>query len=155
VTATVLVPFWIAHRYGAALRLGSGSTLVTQLAGICLLVLGLRFFVASLRRFAAEGAGTLAPWDPPRRIVVQGPYRYVRNPMISGVAMFLFGEAAVLLSWPLAIWAAVFVAVNAVYIPLVAEPQLARRFGESYREYCQHVPRVVPRLRPWVPHPKE
>jgi protein-S-isoprenylcysteine O-methyltransferase Ste14 len=83
--------------------------------------------------------------------VVRGPYRYVRNPMISGVILFLFGEACLLLSPPHLAWAGAFLALNLIYIPLVEEPQLARRFGESYRDYCRHVPRVIPRFRPWLP----
>jgi protein-S-isoprenylcysteine O-methyltransferase Ste14 len=149
-TVTVLVPVWIARRYAVAPGVGSGLVEgLVQLAGLALLALGFAFFAASLRRFAGEGEGTLAPWDPPQRLVVRGPYRYVRNPMISGVVLFLFGEALVLLSLPHAAWAAAFLALNSIYIPWVEEPQLARRFGESYREYCRHVPRVIPRLRPW------
>jgi protein-S-isoprenylcysteine O-methyltransferase Ste14 len=151
-SVTVLVPLWLAYRRGVALGLGAGpGALATQLAGAALLAVGLGFFAASLRRFASEGEGTLAPWDPPRRLVVRGPYRYVRNPMISGVVLVLFGEAALLLSRPHAAWAALFLAVNLVYIPLVEEPQLLGRFGESYREYARHVPRLLPRLRPWEP----
>ena len=112
---------------------------------------GLLLFGASLRRFATEGEGTLAPWDPPRRLVVRGPYRYVRNPMISGVVMVLFGEAALLLSPAHLDWALIFLGINALYIPLLEEPLLALRFGEAYREYCRHVPRLVPRWRPWEP----
>jgi protein-S-isoprenylcysteine O-methyltransferase Ste14 len=55
-------------------------------------------FASSLRRFAGEGESTLAPWDPPRRLVVTGPYRFVRNPMISGVIFLLLGEASVLVT---------------------------------------------------------
>jgi protein-S-isoprenylcysteine O-methyltransferase Ste14 len=151
-SVVVLVPLWIAERSGTQLRLGSGAApLALQLAGAALLVVGLGFFAASLRRFAGEGEGTLAPWDPPRRLVVRGPYRYVRNPMISGVVLTLFGEGALLLSTPHLVWAAIFLALNLVYIPLVEEPQLVRRFGESYRDYARHVPRVIPRLRPWSP----
>jgi len=147
---TIVVPLGIARRSGARLVLGPGpAALAVQLAGLALLAAGLCFFVASLRRFAGEGEGTLAPWDPPRRLVVRGPYRYVRNPMISGVALVLFGEAALLRSPAHLAWAALFLALDAVYIPLVEEPGLARRFGASYREYCAHVPRVIPRLRPW------
>jgi protein-S-isoprenylcysteine O-methyltransferase Ste14 len=149
-TVTIVVPLWIARRYGIAPALGADvGGLLVQLAGVVLLAAGSVFFAASLRRFSAEGEGTLAPWDPPRRLVVRGPYRYVRNPMISGIVLLLFGQAALLLSVPHAVWAAVFLALNLVYIPLVEEPQLARRFGEGYREYCRHVPRVLPRLRPW------
>ena len=112
---------------------------------------GLVLFVASLRRFAGEGQGTLAPWDPPRQLVVRGPYRFVRNPMISGVVLVLMGEAMLLVSRPHAIWALVFAGINLIYFPLVEEPGLRRRFGKSYEEYCRHVPRIIPRLRPWSP----
>jgi protein-S-isoprenylcysteine O-methyltransferase Ste14 len=71
--------------------------------------------------------------------------------MISGVILFLCGEAALLRSPAHAVWAAIFLALNLVYIPLVEEPQLRRRFGASYTEYCRHVPRVFPRPRPWQP----
>ena len=81
--------------------------------------------------------------------VVHGPYQFVRNPMISGVILFLFGEALVLLSPPHVAWAVCFLIPNLIYIPLVEEPQLERRFGDSYREYCRHVRRFIPRLRPW------
>jgi protein-S-isoprenylcysteine O-methyltransferase Ste14 len=147
---TVVVPFWLAGRFGTApAPSASLAGLALQLAGLALLAVGLAFFAASLRRFAGEGEGTLAPWDPPRRLVVRGPYRYVRNPMISGVVLVLFGEAALLLSPAHLAWAALFLGINALYIPLVEEPALARRFGTSYREYCACVPRVLPRLRPW------
>jgi protein-S-isoprenylcysteine O-methyltransferase Ste14 len=125
--------------------------MVVQACGIGLLAVGLVLFLASLRRFLDEGRGTLAPWDPPRGLVVQGPYRYVRNPMISGVVLTLFGEAAVLLSRPHLLWALVFLGINAVYIPLLEEPLLAERFGADYREYRRHVPRLLPRWRPWKP----
>jgi protein-S-isoprenylcysteine O-methyltransferase Ste14 len=146
----VAIPVWLARRSGVSLALE--HTLlprVAQVAGVGLLAVGLMLFVASLRRFATDGNGTLAPWDPPRGLVVRGPYRYVRNPMISGVIFVLFGEALLLGSRPHLMWALVFLAVNVVYIPLLEEPMLARRFGPSYEEYCRHVPRLIPRVRPW------
>ena len=149
-TVTVLVPRWIARANHVEPRLGqSAGELALQAAGVGVLAVGLLLFGSSLRRFATEGKGTLAPWDPPRRLVVRGPYRYVRNPMISGVIFVLVAEALLLLSRPHAIWALTFFGMNAVYIPLLEEPFLKDRFGESYREYCRHVPRVIPRLTPW------
>lgn len=151
-TVTVLVPSWIARRSGVELALaGSSLGWLAQAAGAGLLALGVVLFVGSLRRFATEGHGTLAPWDPPRVLVVRGPYRHVRNPMISGVVFVLFGEALVLLSAAHAAWAGVFLGINLVYIPLVEEPQLERRFGAAYLDYCRNVPRVLPRPRPWTP----
>jgi protein-S-isoprenylcysteine O-methyltransferase Ste14 len=105
--------------------------------------------------FAQTGEGTLAPWDPPRRLVVRGPYRHMRHPMISGVACILAGEAALLGSPPLAVWSGAFLALNAIYLPLVEEPRLVRRFGEDYERYRAHVPRWFPRLKPWEPDERE
>ncbi len=118
-------------------------------AALAALGLSLAFWTGSL--FARFGDGTAAPWDPPRRFVVRGPYRHVRNPMILGAISMLLAEAALFRSWPLAVWAAVFFVANAVYFPLSEEPGLARRFGEPYRTYTRHVRRWIPRLRPWTP----
>ena len=151
-TVAVVIPMWLARRDGLRLALGSNlGERVLQACGVGLLAIGVLLFLASLGRFMGEGRGTLAPWDPPRRLVVQGPYRYVRNPMISGVLFVVIGEALILLSIAHAIWAAFFLAVNIVYIRFVEEPQLARRFGPGYDVYRESVPRFVPRLSPWQP----
>ena len=152
-TMAVVIPVWLARRNDIRLDAGRNvPELGIQVIGLMLLCVGLLLFVASLRRFVVEGRGTLAPWDPPRRLVVQGPYRHVRNPMISGVMMVLFGESLLLRSPAHLLWAVTFFGINAVYIPLLEEPLLERRFGAAYREYCRHVPRLLPRLRPWARH---
>jgi protein-S-isoprenylcysteine O-methyltransferase Ste14 len=69
--------------------------------------------------------------------------------MISGVLIVLLGEALVLLSPSHFWWVLTFFAINAVYIPLLEEPLLQSRFGDSYTEYRRHVPRLIPRLTPW------
>jgi len=148
-TMTVVVPFWIARSYGVVVELGrSPGAVVLQCAGVLLLVPGIVLFLSSLRRFAGDGQGTLAPWDPPKRLVIRGPYRHVRNPMISGVAFVIAAESLLLTSVPHLVWALGFVGINLIYIPLVEEPQLARRFGDEYQEYCRRVPRLFPSLRP-------
>jgi protein-S-isoprenylcysteine O-methyltransferase Ste14 len=125
------------------LRLGS-------LAGVILFVWGLAFFAWCVILFARAGRGTLAPWDPTRRLVVAGPYRYVRNPMISGVMLMLLGEAAFWGSGAVGLWAASFLAINHLYFVLSEEAGLERRFGQEYRAYKAEVPRWIPRLRPWT-----
>ncbi len=148
----VLVPVWLARTNSISPMLATTSPhILGQIVGVLLLAWGLFLFASSLSRFAAYGEGTLAPWDPPRRLVIRGPYRYVRNPMISGVLCILFGEALLLLSQRHLIWALIFLGMNVLVIPLVEEPGLRRRFGDSYVEYCRHVPRLIPRLRPWEP----
>jgi protein-S-isoprenylcysteine O-methyltransferase Ste14 len=151
-SVAVLVPLWIARNNDTSPVIGTtGPQMLVQVIGLLLLAVGLILFSAALRNFVTEGEGTLAPWDPPRRLVVRGPYRYVRNPMISGVVFVLFGEALTLLSRPHFIWALIFLAVNSIYIPLLEETGLRHRFGDSYVNYCRHVPRLIPRFRPWEP----
>jgi protein-S-isoprenylcysteine O-methyltransferase Ste14 len=151
-TVAVLVPVWIARRNALVPAPGrSIGEIALQLIGVAVFVVGFLLFAASLRRFVTEGEGTLAPWDPPRRLVVRGPYRFVRNPMISGLIFVLFSEALILLSRPHAEWGATFLLINLIYIPLLEEPMMVARFGDDYREYCRHVGRILPRLRAWQP----
>jgi protein-S-isoprenylcysteine O-methyltransferase Ste14 len=113
--------------------------------GVLLLAAGIGMMAWTIGLFATVGRGTLAPWDPTQRLVVRGPYRRVRNPMISGVLGVLLGEAALLGSWELLGWAGVFFAVNNAYFRLVEEPGLRKRFGAEYEDYCRRVRRWVPR----------
>jgi protein-S-isoprenylcysteine O-methyltransferase Ste14 len=116
--------------------------------GAVVAALGLALIVQTVALFASVGKGTLAPWDPTERLVVRGPYRRVRNPMISGVLCVLLGEALAFGSVAVLVWFAIVFALNAVYFPLIEEPDLQRRFGADYEAYRAAVPRWLPRLRP-------
>jgi protein-S-isoprenylcysteine O-methyltransferase Ste14 len=129
----------------------AGFSWLGAVAGLPLVAAGLALMWRTIALFSRMGEGTLAPWDPTRKMVIAGPYRYVRNPMITGVTLVLLGEAAILGSLGILAWAGVFAAVNAVWMPLVEEPGLERRFGEEYDEYGRNVPRWVPRRTPWSP----
>jgi protein-S-isoprenylcysteine O-methyltransferase Ste14 len=113
--------------------------------GAALLAAGVGLIGWTVSLFAGVGRGTLAPWDPPSRLVVRGPYRRVRNPMISGVLAVLLGEAALFASLAVLAWCAIVFAVNAVWFLLVEEPGLRRRFGAEYEAYAARVPRWLPR----------
>ena len=80
---------------------------------------------------------------------MHGPYRHVRNPMITSVLLMLAGEAVFLRSWALAGWLSVFFLADAIYFPLVEEKALESRFGDQYGVYRANVRRWIPRLRPW------
>lgn len=150
VTVIIAVPGWILGRYGVPVALPTTAVgWLLVVAGLATLVAGLALAGASVTRFGREGRGTLAPWDPPRELVVRGVYAHVRNPMISGVVVVLLGESLMLRSVPHGIWAGTFALANAIYIPLIEEPMLRARFGDAYRVYCTHVPRLVPRRRAW------
>ena len=146
VTVTLVVPGLILWRNGAE---GGGWALV--LVGAVLVAAGVALVAWTATLFTRVGRGTIAPWDPTSRLVVLGPYRHVRNPMISGVLAILLGEAAIFASVPLLLWFAGVLAVNALYLPLVEEPGLRKRFGADYDAYRANVPRWLPRLSPWEP----
>ena len=142
---------WSTGAVSVGWGLPSGLALLPVLLGAGLIALGLALVTWTIVLFAVVGRGTLAPWDPTSALVVRGPYRHVRNPMITGVVVLLAGEATLLGSPALAAWCAAVLCANAVYMPLVEEPGLVRRFGEAYDVYRANVPRWVPRLRPWHP----
>ncbi len=94
----VVVPALLVWAYGAHFGwdLPAPASILLVIAGLCLLGVGLWLWLETIRLFVSVGKGTLAPWDPPRRFVVSGPYRRVRNPMISALGFVLLGEAALL-----------------------------------------------------------
>ena len=126
------------------------TRVVLPVFGGALLCLGLVLVVATIRLFVTVGQGTLAPWNPTQRLVVQGVYRHVRNPMIAGVFFVLLGEALLAASLSLFVWFILFIIGNAIYIPLAEEPGLVKRFGDDYLAYRRNVPRWIPRVTPWV-----
>ena len=152
VVALVVIPcILIAATDGIDIgwSLASPLDLLAILLGAILIVLGLALLVTTIRQFMRFGEGTLAPWDPTQKLVVQGIYRYVRNPMHSGVFLTLYGEGVLLGSVPIILFVTVVVVGHLFYIPLVEERGLERRFGDQYLTYKRHVPRWIPRLKPW------
>jgi len=151
--AAVVIPTLILLQTGldtfSLWRSVPATQFILPVLGCIFICLGLVLMVATIRLFVRVGKGTLAPWNPTQRLVVQGVYRHVRNPMISGVMFILLGEVLLSASLPLFIWFAIFVAVNVVYIPLAEEPGLVNRFGEDYLKYKRNVPRWIPRVKGW------
>jgi protein-S-isoprenylcysteine O-methyltransferase Ste14 len=153
-TVSVVVPAAILI-LGGGVDIGWGLNGVAAgppvLLGLALSATGLALWLWTVRLLARIGKGTLAPWDPTRRLVVEGPYAYVRNPIITGVIAVLLGEAALFGSPALLIWCAVFLATNWAFFVLSEEPGLVCRFGDEYRQYMLNVPRWIPRRTPWAP----
>ena len=105
------------------------------------LSLGLIVLALTVREFYVSGKGTLAPWAPPRTLVVTGLYRWSRNPMYVGVLLILCGWAIGFRSWPLAVYAAgVAIAVH-LRVLLHEEPFLAAAHPEAWAAYRARVPR--------------
>lgn len=130
--------------------------IIRLIFAIVLLTVGFLLFVWTNILFYRRGDGTLAPWDPARELIVAGPYRYIRNPMIAGVLLMLLGESVLFTSIPVFIWFAAFFLLNMLYLPLSEERALRERYGEAYQRYQENVPAWIPRDEPWnhgeVPH---
>jgi protein-S-isoprenylcysteine O-methyltransferase Ste14 len=140
---TVMMPYWILPRGARPDWRGAGA------AGWLLVAAGIAlYFACAFWGFAVRGKGTPLPADPPKKLVVVGPYRIVRNPMYWSVAFVMLGEAAVFHSVALVDLAAVFfVGVN-LFVLFFEEPGLRQKFGAEYEEYCRRTPRWLPRLKP-------
>lgn len=118
------------------------------MAGVLILLAGLGLVMWCNLLFASIGEGTAHPFTAKtKHLVIAGPYRYVRNPMMYGVGAILVGLALWLGSVGLWFGLAMFVLFLSLFVPYYEEPDMERRFGEEYRDYCRQVPRWLPRLR--------
>ncbi len=144
-----ILPVTVAGLIPLAITLLTGAhrdiRLPSALGGALVFAFGLALLLSTTNLFQLQG-GSLAPWNPPRTMVISGPYRYVRNPMMLGVFCLLIGEAIFLQSRWVALWFAMFCTGQYIYIRFEEEPALRRRYGEQYLRYCREVPRWIPRL---------
>ena len=141
-TVLVLIPFAIESRF--AIRVD-----IEFVIGVLLAVAGLILLAVTASMFIRFGRGTIAPWNPTRKLIVSGLYLHVRNPMIIGVLTALLGESLIFHSVQIFTWLIAFFIINDIYFVFSEEPGLTKRFGEEYLEYKRNVPRWIPRLRPW------
>ena len=117
---------------------------VQQVVGMVIGAAGAAVALWCIFTFASVGRGTPAPFDPPRRLVVRGPYRFARNPMYIGAGLALAGAALFYESWPLLGYAGLFFLATHLFVVLYEEPVLRRTFGQEYEAYCG-------RIRRWWP----
>ena len=140
-TVAVFVPLSIAgNRHPVS---GAGFA-----AGIALLALGGAIYAWCVWDFATFGRGTPAPIDEPKKLVVRGLYRFVRNPMYLGVLTTILGWAALFQSMALLRYAAFVALIFHLVVLLYEEPHLRRVFGVDYERYRASTGRWLPRLRP-------
>ena len=115
-------------------------------AGALLLLLALPVFVDFLVRFVREGRGTPAPGADPERLVINGAFRYVRNPGYVGVLGLIVGQSLLFASAAVLDLAAIMALAFHLFVVLYEEPHLRLKFGTEYEEYQRRVPRWLPRL---------
>ena len=122
---------------------------ITRVLGAALIVAGLPILLDSFARFALQGLGTPAPVMPPKRLVVTGFYRYVRNPIYVAVTALIAGQgllfgSVTVLEYGAIVWAGFF-----LFVVAYEEPALGEQFADEYKRYRANVRRWLPRITPW------
>ena len=137
----LLVPAQLVGRAGLLRPLVFG---LPEFVGTTATLVGALIALWCILTFVVLGQGTPAPFDPPRRLVVRGPYRFVRNPMYLGAGLALAGTALVYRSAAVLVYLIVLAAVTQALVICYEEPNLRRLFGTDYDAYRRHVRRWVP-----------
>lgn len=146
ITVAGLVPWWIT-RWRMEPSFNDFSVL--RVLGAVFILAGVPVLLDSFARFAIQGLGTPAPVFPTRHLVVQGLYRYVRNPMYVAVVTVVLGQALFFGSLRLLEYGAIVWLFFHLFVLAYEEPTLRSTFGDQYKTFCANVPRWIPRTRPW------
>lgn len=138
-TVAGYLPWWLVREREFVLSGWTAAAAVNM-------VLGVSIYLWCLWDFASYGRGTPAPIDAPKKLVVRGLYRYVRNPMYVGVLSIILGWAMLFQAADVLLYGACVALVVHLFVLLYEEPHLARVFGQQYEEYRVRVGRWLPRL---------
>jgi protein-S-isoprenylcysteine O-methyltransferase Ste14 len=141
-----VIPWWISGWRVGTPFLGF---MPFRVIGAVLIVAGISVLLESFGRFALQGIGTPAPVFPTQHLVVKGFYRYVRNPMYVAVVLLILGQGLLLCDLRIMAYAGFCGLIAHLFVVIYEEPTLRSSFGSLYESFCAHVPRWVPRLRPW------
>lgn len=141
---TVVIPYLILYISKFQYNI---PNIIQIIFGIILFIFGLFLAIWTMILFNTIGKGTLAPWAAPKHLVVEGPFKIVRNPMITGILSILTAESLILNSINLFYWMIIFFIVNCIYFKLFEEKQLEKKFGQEYWEYKQKVPMWIPKFK--------
>lgn len=145
-TVVGFVPWWIS---GWRVHAPFPGFALLRIIGVILIVAGIPVLLESFARFALQGIGTPVPLFPTQHLVVKGFYRFVRNPMYVSVLAVILGQALLLGNVGILEYAACAWLIVHLFVIGYEEPTLRKTFGAEYQTFCSHVPRWIPRLRPW------
>ncbi|MFC2014382.1 methyltransferase family protein [Chloroflexota bacterium] len=143
VVLLVFASVWVDQRFLFFRFDSSGWTL-----GLSILLLGIGWLICGWTFLSfIRTKGTPVPFNPPPRLITNGLYGYVRNPMLSGLFIFLIGLGGLLGSISLIfIFTPIFILINVLYLKAIEEKEMEKKFGTQYLEYKKRVPMFIPRL---------
>lgn len=154
VVLAAVVPLALARVTLSPIGLDSlvfSTALPVSVIGAALMGVGIGCYALAFWALVNHGARTPIPIDGHDRLVTDGIYAHVRNPMLMGICLYILGtglwlDSTAVVGYAGLLWTAFFMLVNGV-----KEPRLERRYGDAYRHYCAHVSRWLPRFRPYEP----
>ena len=158
ITATVVIPIillvLVDNKFISPL-FNDNKLLLTL--GAILLVFGLILFLDCNYLFFKIGKGTLMPHHQleTKELVILGPYKYVRNPMIISVILIQLSEALIFNSLSVLIFAILFFVINVIYMPLSEEKGMEKRFGRQFLHYKENIRGWIPRVKPYKNQKKD
>ena len=144
-TITVIVPYFLYNKSQHFIP----DILPLKIIAVLMFAFGMFLFLYTNFLFKTIAKATLAPWSPKQNLVITGPYKYCRNPMITGVLFILFSEALFFHCTNILLWGCFFIVTNTIFFIKVEEPYLTKTFGEQYLRYKASVPRWIPKLKPY------
>jgi len=147
VLAFLALPAVVAGIAPALLTRGMPIARRMIVPGGALLTVGIVLLLWCVRDFFVSGRGTLAPWDPPKRLVVVGLYRFMRNPMYVAVLTILAGWTVLYTAWLPALYTIVMAVVFHLRVLWHEEPWLRRQFGAEWETYARRTGRWLPSVR--------
>jgi len=143
-TAFIILPGVVAGLVPCILYFGDPWRGEGYTVGVAVMAVGLFLLLWCVRDFYVAGKGTLAPWSPPKNLVVDGLYRFCRNPMYVGV-LILAGGWALIAASPLLVCYFLILFVGFHFrVILYEKPRLLKLFGPEWESYSSCVPRWLP-----------
>jgi protein-S-isoprenylcysteine O-methyltransferase Ste14 len=150
---TAVAPFTVGlwfptqvHRAYDSPAFSSQASFPCEIVSWILFSVGAAIYFWCAWDFGAKGLGAPAPIDAPKNLVVNGLYRYLRNPMYVGVFFLVLSRAVYFWSVPIVVYLLlVMICVN-LFVLFYEEPHLRKMFDEQYLDYCRRVPRWIPRI---------
>jgi protein-S-isoprenylcysteine O-methyltransferase Ste14 len=140
----VFAPLWLDRLWSIQLPLAAPTSIFISMP---LIVIGATLALWTVYTFI-KARGSPVPLNPPQRLVTSGLYSRVRNPMVLGWTIILFGAGILLNSLSLIlIFTPLFILINVLYLKIIEEKEMEKKFGEEYLKYKQTVPMFIPRLR--------
>jgi len=111
-----------------------------------LLLIGATLDLLTFYRFI-KARGTPVPFNPPKKLIADGIYSWVRNPMLVGWFIMMFGLGILLNSFSLiVIFTPLFILINILYLKTIEEKEMEKKFGEEYLRYKERVPLFIPKI---------